>query len=64
MTPYLEPIDTKEPYVNAKKTKVSMSWHSQLRKEINIKKQTKRGSVVRSDYYNRRQKVVNTESSV
>ena len=45
--------------------KISMSWHSLLRKETNSKKQTKkRATLVWLDYYNRRQKVVNSESSV
>ena len=63
--PSLEPSDTKIPYVNTKETKVSMSRHSQLRKGNKLKKANEEGDeLVRLGYYNRRQKVVTTESSV
>ena len=41
--PSREPNDAKKPYVNTKKTKVAMSRHSQLRKEINIKSKRRGG---------------------
>ena len=41
--PSLEPNDTKTPYINTMKINFSMSWHSQLGKEINIRKQTMNG---------------------
>ena len=62
--PSREPNDTQNPYINTRKNKNSMSRHSQLRKEINIKKRMKNGGgLVRLVCYKRVRKEVITETS-
>ena len=43
IAPTREPDDTKSPYVNARENKLSMSGHSQLGREANLKKTMKMG---------------------
>ena len=70
--PSRDPNDATTPDVNTRENKISMSRHSQLRKEIKLRKanevETGEGvswvSHVMLVFYNKRHKVVGTETSV